>query len=90
MMPQADAQTRDESLRPPAIAQGWVGEGVPHQTIAVPGVALREGDVLVAIELATVCGSDVHTVAGHRTAPTPLVLGHEYVGRIVAIARVER
>jgi len=77
--------TRDEVLRPPALAQVWTGEGGGFETMAVPGVVLGGGDVIVAVELATICGSDVHTVAGHRPAPTPLVLGHEYVGRIVAI-----
>jgi D-arabinose 1-dehydrogenase-like Zn-dependent alcohol dehydrogenase len=47
--------------------------------MAVPGVTLGSGDVLVEVELATVCGSDVHTVLGHRDAATPLVLGHEQV-----------
>lgn len=75
----------DAQLVPPAIARVWVGEGRPHETIAVPGVTLAPGEVLVRIELATVCGSDVHTVAGHRTGPAPSVLGHEYVGRVVAI-----
>ena len=40
--------------------------------------------VLVRLTLATICGSDLHTVAGRRTAPTPCVLGHEGVGVIVA------
>ncbi|KDA06998.1 alcohol dehydrogenase [Microbacterium sp. CH12i] len=73
------------TLRPSAVAKVWLGVGQPHETVAVPGVALSGGDVLVAIELSTVCGSDVHTVQGHRSAPTPLVLGHESVGRVIAI-----
>lgn len=79
------AGTRDEVLRPAAVAQVWTAPGEPHQAMAVPGVVLDAGDVIVAVELATICGSDVHTVSGHRSAPVPLVLGHEYVGRIVAI-----
>lgn len=43
------------------------------------------GEVVVAVDLATVCGSDLHTVAGHRRAPCPSVLGHEGVGRVVAV-----
>lgn len=50
----------------------------------MPGVVLAEHDVLVAVELSTICGSDVHTVRGRRPAPTPLVLGHESVGRVIA------
>ncbi|WP_137844759.1 zinc-binding dehydrogenase [Microbacterium sp. 2FI] len=71
-------------LDPPAVAMVWLGADRPHEVVAVPRVALAPGEALVAIELATICGSDVHTTAGRRRAPVPLVLGHEYVGRIVA------
>lgn len=77
--------THDVALRPAAIAKVWLGPGQPHETVAVPGVALGKGEALVAVELTTVCGSDVHTVAGHRSAPAPLVLGHESVGRIIEL-----
>lgn len=83
--PPASLGARDEVLRPAAVAKVWTAVGQPLETIAVPGVVLGAGDVIVAVELATVCGSDVHTALGHRPAPTPLILGHEYVGRIVAI-----
>ncbi|WEK60834.1 MAG: alcohol dehydrogenase catalytic domain-containing protein [Candidatus Microbacterium colombiense] len=76
---------RDVALRPAATAMVWVGEGHPHEMIAVPGVALADTDVLVAVEMSTICGSDVHTVQGRRSAPTPLVLGHESVGRVIAL-----
>ncbi|WP_309128346.1 alcohol dehydrogenase catalytic domain-containing protein [Microbacterium sp.] len=75
----------DVVLRPAAVAKAFLGEGHPLETIAVPGVALAENDVLIAVELSTICGSDVHTVHGRRPAPVPLVLGHESVGRVVAI-----
>lgn len=78
-------ERHDVALRPAATAMVWLGAGQNHETVAVPGVALGRGDVLVAIELSTVCGSDVHTVQGHRTAPAPLVLGHESVGRVIAV-----
>lgn len=43
------------------------------------------GEVLVTIDLATICGSDLHTIAGTRTERTPCVLGHEAVGRVVQL-----
>lgn len=43
------------------------------------------GEVLVAIDLATICGSDLHTIDGTRTETTPCVLGHEAIGRIVQL-----
>lgn len=78
-------ERQDVNLRPAATARVWLGVGQQHETVAVPGVALGHSDVLVAIELSTVCGSDVHTVTGHRAAPAPLVLGHESVGRVIAV-----
>ncbi|MBO9578478.1 MAG: alcohol dehydrogenase catalytic domain-containing protein, partial [Microbacteriaceae bacterium] len=55
------------------------------ERIAVTELVLREGEALVAVELATVCGSDLHTAAGHRKVAVPQVLGHEQVGRVVAL-----
>jgi putative phosphonate catabolism associated alcohol dehydrogenase len=46
-----------------------------------------EGECLVEIALATVCGSDLHTVEGRRREPIPAVLGHEGVGRVIAVGR---
>lgn len=37
-------------------------------------------ELLVRISVASLCGSDLHTWEGHRTAPTPVILGHEAVG----------
>ncbi len=48
------------------------------------------GELLVAITLATICGSDVHTVDGRRSEPVPCILGHEAVGRVVAVGEGRR
>ncbi|MHA7985142.1 alcohol dehydrogenase catalytic domain-containing protein [Rathayibacter sp. CAU 1779] len=72
---------------PAATAMVWQGVGRGHLAVAVPGVRLAPGDALVAVELATVCGSDLRTVRGDRQASTPLVLGHEQVGTVVDVAR---
>jgi len=82
--PQPAGRT-DVVLRPPATAMAFLAPAQPHENIAVPGVALAADDVLVAIELSTICDSDVHTVQGLRPAQTPLILGHESVGRVIAI-----
>jgi len=39
---------------------------------------------LVKNSVATICGSDLHTWRGTRSAETPMVLGHEGIGRIIA------
>lgn len=69
--------------RATTVAAVWRGGStVELETVALPEPAA--GELLVAIDLATVCGSDRHTVAGRRTAACPSVLGHEAVGRVVA------
>jgi putative phosphonate catabolism associated alcohol dehydrogenase len=73
------------AITPSAVAMAWPGVGHRHEMVAVPVVTLGPGDLLVAIELATLCGSDLHAVGGERRANAPLVLGHEQLGRIVAI-----
>lgn len=43
------------------------------------------GEVLVRIEAAGVCHSDLSVVNGSRVRPVPMVLGHEAAGRIVDV-----
>lgn len=56
----------------------------PH-SIAIHDVAepdCQPGEVLVDVELAGVCGSDIALFEGRRTAVYPLILGHEAIGRL--------
>ncbi len=46
---------------------------------------LKEGELLVKMRCATICGSDIHTLKGIRKEPAPTVLGHEIVGEVVDI-----
>ncbi|MER7281141.1 zinc-binding dehydrogenase [Dactylosporangium sp. NPDC000244] len=62
----------------------WDGVGAPFRIVTADAPAVAAGEVLAEIELATICGSDLHTVSGRRPAPAPTVLGHEQVGRVVA------
>lgn len=41
------------------------------------------GEVLVRIEAAGLCHSDLSVVDGNRPRPTPMLLGHEAAGRVV-------
>jgi len=38
------------------------------------------GDIIVKVSTTTVCGSDVHILAGHMHTPWGFPLGHEFVG----------
>lgn len=60
----------------------WSGDGVRVCEVALPEPG--PGELLVRVRLATVCGSDLHTVSGRRPAPAPSILGHEAVGHVVA------
>ena len=57
----------------------------PLEIRELPIPSLEPGAILVKVEAATVCGSDVHAYHGRFTQITklPLVPGHEIVGRIV-------
>lgn len=69
---------------PPRVtaAAVWTGSGVDVRLVPIPD--LGPGEVLVRVRLATVCGSDLHTVSGRRSAACPSILGHEAVGDVVA------
>lgn len=60
--------------------------GLPlrHVVVAVP--ALRDGEILIRNEYATLCRSDLNTFSGKRSEKTPTILGHEIVGVIEAMA----
>lgn len=53
--------------------------------------ALQSGEVLIRMEAAGVCGSDVHMLRGEdpRT-PLPIILGHEGVGRVLEVKGEKR
>jgi threonine dehydrogenase-like Zn-dependent dehydrogenase len=42
----------------------FCGVGRAWEQIAVPQVVLHHGEALVSVELATICGSDLHTPDG--------------------------
>jgi hypothetical protein len=62
---------------------------------AAPGLEIREvpvptagaGEVLIKLEKTAICGTDLHIYKwdewSQRTIKPPLVIGHEFVGRIV-------
>lgn len=73
-----------ENLPAHTTAAVWRGDGsITIDRLPLPRLA--SGEVLVRVTLATICGSDRHTVSGRREQPCPSILGHESVGRVVAI-----
>jgi threonine dehydrogenase-like Zn-dependent dehydrogenase len=43
---------------------------------------LQPGEALVRVEMAGICGTDVHLWLGQLPIPVPVILGHETAGRI--------
>lgn len=61
----------------------------------IPEPAPQHGEVLVEVEAAGICGTDVHIAewtAGYETmaAAMPVTVGHEFAGRIVALGEDAR
>jgi threonine dehydrogenase-like Zn-dependent dehydrogenase len=54
---------------------------------SVPDPAPREGEVLVGVSAAGVCGSDLHGFLGHSARRKPgLVMGHEAVATVLEVS----
>src|SRR5689334_6719242 len=65
--------------------------------LAQPGIWLEEvpepqmgiNDVLIRIDRTGICGTDLHIYNwdawAQKTIPVPMVVGHEFVGRVVAV-----
>ncbi|MDR3621395.1 MAG: zinc-binding dehydrogenase [Paludisphaera borealis] len=56
------------------------GSPIEFREVALP--ALRGSEILVEVVACTLCGSDLHSLHGRRSVPTPTILGHEILGRI--------
>ena len=69
-----------------ALAALFNAPGQPFEFRALPlPERIAPGELLVEISMATICGSDLHTLEGRRHESTPAILGHEAVGKITAI-----
>ncbi len=76
---------RNRSVMSTARIAVFKGPGQPQEFQDLPLPECGVGELLVAIFCATICASDLHTIDGRRREPTPCVLGHEAVGRVIAV-----
>lgn len=56
----------------------------------LPDPNLTDNEVLIQVSACGICGSDLHGYLGHsarRNAHVPLVMGHEFSGRVVEIGK---
>jgi len=45
----------------------------------------RAGEVIIKIDYAAVCGTDFHLYEGYTPAKYPVILGHEYAGKVLMV-----
>lgn len=53
--------------------------------VDVPEPEIKQNEVLMKVKKVGICGTDLHIYNGGMVVPTPLVLGHEFVGDIVKV-----
>jgi threonine 3-dehydrogenase len=61
--------------------------GLWLERVPIPEIGIN--DVLIRVDRTGICGTDLHIYAwdawARRTIPVPMVVGHEFVGEIVAV-----
>jgi len=61
--------------------------GLWMEQVPIPEVGIN--DVLIQIHKSSICGTDIHIHQwdswAQKTIPVPMVIGHEYVGRVVEV-----
>eukprot|EP00871_Galdieria_phlegrea_P005991 jgi/Galph1/87/GphlegSOOS_G4852.1 len=83
-----DAYPVVENTRMRALVKAEAAPGlVFRDDIGIPSIGAS--DVLIKIKKASICGTDLHIFKwddwSKRTVPTPMTIGHEYVGEIAAV-----
>lgn len=70
-----------------ALIKAQPGEGIVMDHVPVPSPG--PNDVLIRVEKTAICGTDLHIYKwdewSQQTIKTPLVIGHEFVGKIVRL-----
>lgn len=55
--------------------------------VDIPKPIISDSDVLMRVKEVGICGTDLHIYSGGMKVPTPLVMGHEFVGDIVEVGK---
>jgi threonine 3-dehydrogenase len=69
-----------------ALVKKYKEPGIWMDEVPVPEIGIN--DVLIKIHMTSICGTDIHIYQWNEwaknTIPTPMTIGHEYVGTVVA------
>jgi alcohol dehydrogenase len=60
-------------------------ESRPLEVLELELAAPGAGELLIRVDAAGVCHSDLSVVDGNRPRPTPMVLGHEAAGEVLEV-----
>jgi 5-exo-hydroxycamphor dehydrogenase len=63
--------------------------GAPLETKRYPVTQPVRGQALLSLEASGICGTDLHILRGRLKFPGPLILGHEFIGRVEALNGVD-
>jgi len=70
-----------------ALVKKYRESGIWMEEVPVPEIGIN--DVLVKIHKTSICGTDIHIYKwnewAQKTIPVPMIIGHEFVGRIAAV-----
>ncbi len=70
-----------------ALVKKYAKEGLWMDDVKEPSIGIN--DVLIKIKKTAICGTDIHIYNwdawAQKTIPTPMVVGHEYVGTVVEV-----
>src|SRR2546430_1389941 len=70
-----------------ALVKSKAEPGLWLEEVPVPEIGIS--DVLVRVRKASICGTDIHILNwdawASRTIPVPMVIGHEFMGEVVAV-----
>lgn len=70
-----------------ALVKAKAARGLELQDVAEPEIGIN--DVLIQVQRTGICGTDLHIYNwdewAQRTIPVPMVIGHEFVGRIIEV-----
>ncbi len=61
------------------------GKEITIKTVSQP--IIKDSQVLVQVKAAGICGTDLAIVNGDLPTPTPIILGHEFVGVVVKVGK---
>lgn len=63
----------------------YMGVGKPLEIREFPVSAPGAGQALLSLQASGICGTDLHILKGRLGIPGPLILGHEFLGKIESL-----